>query len=128
MTRMISTPPPLNLAIGIGYQYYVKFTTNFEKKKKIKQKFAKITLANLKLPPPAISAGRKWLHKTAQKRAAIRSKALSPNKQAQAIIEEVKFISEVVDWNYIVECYYESFGHINKKKESPNNVKTVKES
>ena len=70
--------------------------------------------------------GRKWLHKTAAKRAAIRTKSLSPNKQAQAqalVTEEVKFISEVVDWEYIVNCYYNSYGGVNKEKENTNNVK-----
>lgn len=121
MTRMISTPPPLNLFIGIGYQYFVKFHTAYEKEKKIKQQFAKITLANLKLPQPAISAGRKWLHKTAAKRAAIRNKSLSPSKQERAVVEEVKLITEVVDWEFIVAKYYESFGgsdDVNNKKES----------
>lgn len=57
--------------------------------------------------------GRKWLHKTAAKRAEIRTANLSPNKQ-RAVAEEVKFISEVVDWNHIVESYY-SYGGVNLK-------------
>ena len=61
---MISTPPPLNIFIGIGYQYFIKFSTGYEKNKKIKQQFAKMVSANLKLPPPAISAAKKWLYKT----------------------------------------------------------------
>lgn len=73
------------------------------------------------MPPAAISAARKWLHKTATKRAAIRNKSLSPTKQAKkVVVEEPKLISEVVDWSYIVECYYDSFGGAgqeNKKKE-----------
>lgn len=92
----------------------------YEKDKKIKQQFAKITLANLKLPPPAISAGRKWLLKTAAKRAVIRDKSLSPGKQEKKTVEEVKMISEVVDWLFIVNKYYESFG-------GSDNLSAVKE-
>lgn len=73
------------------------------------------------MPPAAISAARKWLHKTATKRAAIRNKSMSPTKQAKrVVVEEPKLIREVVDWGYIVECYYDSFGGAsqeNKKKE-----------
>ena len=34
---MISTPPPLNLFIGIGHQYYTRFMHDYERKKRIKQ-------------------------------------------------------------------------------------------
>lgn len=75
------------------------------------------------MPPAAISAARKWLHKTATKRAAIRNKSLSPTKQAKKMVEEPKLIREVVDWSYIVECYYDSFGGAGQENKKAEIVK-----
>lgn len=119
MNRMLSTPPPINLVLGLGHKYFTELASRLEKQKKIKEQFAKVTLANLKLSPAAISAGKKWLHKTAAKRAQVRAKLMSPSKRAAAeAVESIKFVQDVLDWEYIVTKYYESYGHEKLRKSS----------
>ena len=116
MNRMLSTPPPINLVLGLGHKYFTELGTRLEKQKKIKEQFAKVTLANLKLSPAAISAGKKWLHRTAGKRAQIRAKIMTPSKRAAAeAVESIKYVHEVLDWEFIVSKYYENYGHEKRK-------------
>jgi hypothetical protein len=124
MNRMLSTPPPINLILGVGHKYFTELSSRLEKQKRIKEQFAKVTLANLKLSPAAISAGKKWLHKTAGKRAQIRAKLMSPSQRAAAdAIESIKYIHEVLDWSFIVHKYLESYAHETNSRSSKENAK-----
>lgn len=119
MNRTMPTPSPINLFAGIPLLAFDNLQRRYQEMQQQKEMaLAKQAFGHLDQQRPSITEAKKWLNRRAS-RASKASRATSGNFSNFGAddlnTDELKPITEVVNWPVIVQKYLESIGEIETK-------------